>query len=189
MKRTIVLASVAALAMSPAFAGALQPSTMAAPAAASGATAVAMMPMASHDYVMRTVQTNTAEIEAAKLAEMKSSDPEVKQFAAMMIKDHTAAQAKLKTAVESQAGMAMPAPMLAPKDAAMAKKLEASSGAAFDRMYVDGQVMGHSEALALQEDYAMHGSDAALKAYATATAKVVEGHLKHAKMLQAKLGS
>jgi putative membrane protein len=188
MKRATLLATAAALLVTPALAGALQPAPLSGHAATAGLVHVAMS-MSAQDYVRKTTQVNTAEIAAAKMAQEKAKSPAVKQFAAMMIKDHTAAGAKLKAIVEKEPGMALPKAMMSPKDAAMAKKLEAASGAEFDKMYIQGQIEGHTDALKVQQAYAKSGDNADLKMFAEQTSKIVAGHLQHAEMIAAKMGS
>lgn len=186
MNRTILFAT-AALAVSPAFAGALQPATITAPAAADGLVRIALS-AAAGDYATATSQVNTAEIAVGKLAESKSTNAGVKQFAAMMIKDHTAAEAKLKAIVDAEKGR-IAGPAVSPQDAALKQKLQAASGAAFDKMYVQAMVEGHTAALKAQQAYAKSGDNAALKAFAADMSKAVAMHLQHAEALASKLGS
>src|SRR5262245_21904750 len=46
--------------------------------------------------VTKAIQMNVAEVEAGKVAAMKAEDPRVKDFANMMVKDHTDAITKLR---------------------------------------------------------------------------------------------
>src|SRR5580698_5404339 len=79
-----------------------------------------------------------AEVRLGKLAERKSADPNVKEFAAMMVKDHSAANAQLRTLAASK-NVALPR---GPGMSADAKKtgLEVLSGHAFDSSYLSSQI-------------------------------------------------
>lgn len=187
MKRLVLFASAAAFAASPVFAGALQPSAVADQAATGGLVRIAMS--MSEEYVTKASHSNMAEVGAGKLAEDKGTHAEVKAFGAMMVKEHTLAEAKLKSIVTADPSVKMPDTMLAPKDAATKTKLEAASGKEFDTLYIQAQIEGHTAALKLQQDYAKDGSDIKLRAYAMEMVPIVAGHLEHAKKLAGQMGA
>ena len=54
----------------------------------------------------------------------------------------------------------------------------------FDKEYLDEQVDAHQAALDLMQRYANDGDNAALKAFAAATAPIIQGHYDHAKTLR-----
>jgi putative membrane protein len=116
------------------------------------------------------------EIESAKVAQDKATAPELKKFAAQMIKDHTASTAKLKTAAAS--ANVTPAPALTGEQTANLAALRAASGTEFDTLYKQQQAAAHQQALANLQGYASNGDAPALKTFASNTAKVVEMHLK-----------
>jgi putative membrane protein len=122
------------------------------------------------------------EIEAAKLAQSMGKSDKVKAFAAMMTRDHTKAGDDLKAA----AGKADPAVTVAPSMTAKQQSdLEAlrSAGDNFDTVYAQQQVAAHEEALSLLQTYGTSGTSDPLKAFASATAKVVQVHLDQARQL------
>lgn len=125
------------------------------------------------------------EIEAGKLAEKMGSTAAVKELGTMMVKDHTAAANKLK-AIAKKENMELPA-KLEPKQQAMIDALKKESGPAFDKLYVDDMVKGHTKAVALFKMESKDGQNADLKAFATETLPIIEGHLKHAQELQASM--
>jgi putative membrane protein len=131
-----------------------------------------------------TDAANTAEIAQAKLAQAKSKDPSVKQFAAMMINHHGEAkqkQAKLKLKpVESGVSTAMQVDA----DSTM-NALKADSGKDFDQAYITAQVDGHQKVLDTINDKLLPNvKNADLKAYLEEIKPRVEEHLKQAKVLQ-----
>lgn len=144
--------------------------------------------LGSHDtgaFVSNLVQGNMYEIEAAKIAEQRSKNPEVKAFARMIVSDHTKLGDEAKPVI-AKAGQK------APKDLDQRRKgfldnLKAAKPADFDKTYIDQQVSAHDETLTLLHGYAKDGSDAGLKALAAKATPVIQKHDDAAKKLQAKL--
>ncbi|SDF68489.1 putative membrane protein [Pedobacter terrae] len=117
-----------------------------------------------------------AEVELGKMALDKSSNPQVKEFATMMVKDHGMANTELM-AIAKQKNITLPSTV----DDEHKKKMEDLSkktGADFDKAYVDAMVDGHKSTLKLMEDESKDGKDADLKAFATKTAPIVQSHLQ-----------
>lgn len=116
-----------------------------------------------------------AEVELGKLALEKGTSQQVKDFAAMMVKDHGTANTELM-AIAQQKNITLPSTV----DDEHKKKMDDLSkktGADFDKAYVDAMVSGHKSTLKLMEDEARDGKDVDLKAFAAKTAPVVQGHL------------
>ena len=116
-----------------------------------------------------------AEVELGKLALEKSSNPQVKEFATMMVKDHGMANTELM-AIAKQKNITLPSTV----DDEHKKKMDdlsKKSGADFDKAYVDAMVSDHKSTLKLMEDESRDGKDADLKAFATKTAPIVQSHL------------
>jgi len=116
-----------------------------------------------------------AEVALGKLAQQKATNPQVKSFADMMVKDHSKANDELM-AIAKAKNITLPA---AP-DADHQKKLDdlsKLSGKDFDKAYVDAMVDGHKKTLDLLKMGEKDCKDAELKAFATKTAPVVQMHL------------
>jgi putative membrane protein len=107
------------------------------------------------DPVMQAVQINVAEIEAGKMAAKKAQNPRVKEFANMMVKDHTEALAKLRPLPGGAASGVKPDG----NHQQTAERLAKLSGTEFDREYMDAMVSGHREALMFFERHS-HGQPA-----------------------------
>ncbi len=120
------------------------------------------------------------ELESSKLARDKAESAAVKEFAAMMVEDHTSSTAKLKDAAGRADPAITPNPTMNAEQTANLEALRTVSGAAFDTLYKQQQIAAHQKALAALQDYAANGDVPALKTFAGETAKVVEGHLKRA---------
>lgn len=142
-------------------------------AAATGGIAV---DEADSKFTTQAAVGGMAEVELGKMALDKSSNPQVKEFATMMVKDHGMANAELM-AIAKQKNITLPSTV----DDEHKKKMEDLSkktGADFDKAYVDAMVDGHKSTLKLMEDESTDGKDADLKAFATKTAPIVQSHLQ-----------
>lgn len=126
-----------------------------------------------------------AEIELSKLAQTKTSSTKIKDFAAMMVKDHSAAGDSL-TIIAKNKGITLPTSMDATHKAKY-DSLSNLSGAGFNKAYITIMVADHKGALNLMQTEASSGKDAALKAFAAKTATIVQMHLDAANKLQASM--
>jgi putative membrane protein len=132
-------------------------------------------------FVEKAALTDMYEIEAAKIALQRSKVQPVKDFAQMMIDDHTATTAELGP-LASAAGVAPPTAL----DEDHMKKLDDLKSAKvqdFDDKYIDQQTAAHSDALGLMKDYAENGKDPGIQAFASKVALKVDEHLQKVKAL------
>lgn len=142
---------------------------------------VAAQQISSEEFVTMAASSDMFEIQSSQLAVANSKQDGVRQFAEMMIADHTKASQELKTAA-GEASVTLPAQM-DEKHAAELEKLKNAQGEQFDAAYVQAQLAAHQEALKLLRSYAQGGDSEPLKAHAAKTAPVVQGHLEHAQRL------
>jgi putative membrane protein len=98
---------------------------------------------ADKDFVLDASRANAAEIDLSRLALEHSSSADVKQFAQMMVDDHTAAATKLSS-VASQNAIDAPA---TPDDdhVKVREKLVSRHGLDFDRDYIDAMIDDHGK--------------------------------------------
>lgn len=135
-------------------------------------------------FVEKAAATDLYEVEAAKLAAKRSTNAEVKAFAAMMEKAHAKTTEDLKAAIAAS-GATLTPPTALPAD--LQDKLDdlnKASNEDFDKTYADDQVDVHQAALNLMQRYAQDGDTAAIKAFAAATAPAVQEHLNQAEGLK-----
>ena len=138
------------------------------------------------------VTANQVDIDAGKLAQQKGSSAEVKAFGKQMVTDHGAVNkqavalvTKLKVKPEDNAT----SQSLKSGGDANVKKLKTLKGAAFDKAYVDQEVAYHQAVLdAIDKVLIPNAQNAELKALITKVRPAIDGHLQHAKMMQASLG-
>jgi putative membrane protein len=132
-------------------------------------------------FVSEAAQGGMAEVQLGKLAEKKAQSADVKEFGAMMVKDHSKAGDELKQ-VCSKNNLTCPTD-LDPKHKAMLDKMEGLSGAEFDKAYVSAMVKDHEEDAAEFRKAANKASNPDVKAFAAKTLPVIETHLEHIKKI------
>jgi putative membrane protein len=127
-----------------------------------------------------------AEIQSGRLAQDKGNSPRVKNFGAMMIKDHSAANETLQALAKSK-NIALPTDSSVAQMASKAM-LQVLSGALFDQSYVKGQVSAHRQTIALPKKEIVSGQDPDARAFASATLPGVRSHLDAIKTIATEMG-
>ena len=144
-----------------------------------GLTAVAFSALSDEDAFMeKLAQAGMAEVAAGKMAESKGVSAEVREFGAMMVEHHSAANQKLEKLAITK-GVTLPATAGEENLAAM-KALQSNEGARFDQAYVASQVKAHEEAVELLKMEIAGSDDAETKAFAAQLLPTVESHLRDA---------
>jgi putative membrane protein len=115
------------------------------------------------------------EVKLGKLAETKASSAAVKQFAARMVKDHTAAGKHLAE-LASKKSVTLPSAPDSETQIAYSK-LNALSGASFDKAYMAMMLEDHKKAVALFSKEANSNGDATFKSFAAETLPTLKHHL------------
>jgi predicted outer membrane protein len=148
---------------------------------AAGATGSSSGKLSSADQkiLKDMAQANINEIEAAKLAQSKSQNDQVKSFAQQMIDDHGKALTEVQQLAQ-QKGVTLPTEPDA-KHKAMATSLQALSGAAFDKAYMSqAGVSDHKTVHSKLVSAEKKAKDADVKGLAQKMEPVVAQHLKSA---------
>ena len=104
----------------------------------------------------------------------------------MMVKDHSAANQKLKTLASSK-------DLTLPSDTSTTQKatkteLEALSGDSFNKSYIKSQVKAHEDAVKLLKKEISSGKDGDAKEFAESVLPTVEHHLEAVRSLAAEEG-
>jgi putative membrane protein len=151
-----------------------------------GATSAATLgSLSTSAFVQNAARSDMYEIQAAMLAEQKSQNAQVKDFAQMMAKDHTMTTQKLMAALP--AGVTPPSD-LDKRRQGLLDNLKNSTSGEFDKRYASQQVAAHQEALTLMQGYAKRGDNAQLKSLAGQTVPMIQMHLTLAKALPGATG-
>jgi predicted outer membrane protein len=151
------------------------------------AAAAGSLSKADQKIVMDMARANMAEIEAGKLAQSKSQNDQVKNFAQQMIDDHTKALNDVQALAQSK-GVTLPTEPDA-KHKAMAAKLGNMSGDAFDRAYMSqAGVSDHKTVHAMLARDQSRAKDPDVKALAAKMLPTVEQHLNSAQQMPTAKG-
>ena len=137
------------------------------------------------------VTANQVDIDAGKLAESRSSNKEVKEFAKRMVTDHSGVNkqaTELVTRLKVKPEENDTSKSLKSGGDANLKKLQGLKGAEFDKAYVDNEVAYHQAVLdAVDKTLIPSASNADLKALLVKVRPAFVAHLEHAKHLQQSL--
>jgi putative membrane protein len=135
-------------------------------------------------------EANMADSAGGKLASTKGTSADVKAFGVMMMNDHHALRVagqdlatKLAVAPTPPANDSLPAKARAMADSATAM----ARGAAWDKWYMDHEVMMHQEVLRLIDAALSSAQSPELKDLLNKARPNIEAHLKRAQDIQAKL--
>ncbi|MDB5146998.1 MAG: hypothetical protein JWQ57_1018 [Mucilaginibacter sp.] len=133
-------------------------------------------------FATEAANAGLAEVAAGELASEKATNAKVKDFAKMMVTDHTKANDEL-AAIAKNKNITLPS---APDEdhQKMKADLAAKSGADFDKAYVDAMVKGHKKVESLFEDASKNCKDADLKAFAAKTLPTIQHHLAEIEAIQ-----
>jgi putative membrane protein len=139
--------------------------------------------------IMKTA--NTAEIDAAKVAQKKASDSTVKDFANQMVKEHEdnlktvkkvseTENVKMKSSDESK--------NLKKNASDKLNEIKKKSGKDFDQAYMQMQVDMHKQLLAdMESKFIPQAKDPEFKSYLETTKEAVQHHLSEAEDVLSKI--
>jgi putative membrane protein len=132
-------------------------------------------------FVDLAAQTDMTEAHLGQSAANQASSQGVKDYAQMLVTDHTNDYQQLST-IATKAGLTVPKSLDAKHDKMIAP-FEKLKGAAFDRRYIHEMVTGHEAAIAAYEKESRDGQSADLKAYASQALPTLEKHKNAARDL------
>ena len=130
-------------------------------------------------FIKNAIEGNYAEVDAGKLAQDKGKSDAVKQYGAMLVKDHSAANEKAIAAAK-QLGVDPPtgAGMMAKAEYL---KLKVLSGDSFDKSFAKGMVKDHENDV---KEYQKESSKSdAVGSYAKETLPTLKHHLQEAQSM------
>ncbi|OHV78819.1 DUF4142 domain-containing protein [Rhizobium sp. LCM 4573] len=125
------------------------------------------------------------EVEFGNIAGDKAKADAVRQFADMMVRDHTDANAKLKDLAEA-ARIPLPTE-LDPDHQVVRDRLDKLTDEAFDEAYIKAQIVDHQKTAQLLAWEIAFGEDAEMQRQAAAMLPVVLDHLRRAQEINAML--
>src|SRR5262252_7821650 len=137
-----------------------------------------IMPLYAHhgsQFLTRAMEMNIADIRMAELAVDRAQNPNVKDFAQMVIRDHNLSLARLrnlrdnrlassvagKTDIDQKTAKSIADVSLTPQDQQTLDRLSKLSGADFDRDFMNTMIQDHREAIrVLEAQSKAHGANA-----------------------------
>jgi putative membrane protein len=139
-------------------------------------------PMSDQKFLDLAAQTDMVEANLGQLAQSASTSQEVKDYAQMLITDHTKDFDQLYD-LAHQANLARPDAIDTAHNRAMIAPYQKLKGTAFDRRYIHDMIAGHTQAIAIYKKEAAAADNPALKSYAQDTLPALQKHLDGAKAL------
>jgi putative membrane protein len=140
-------------------------------------------PMSDQDFLNTAAQTDMIEAHLGKLAQDQASAQPVKDYAQMLVTDHTQDYQQLR-GLAQQTRMTIPSAIDDAHNKSMVGPMHKLNGKAFDHKYIQEMIAGHTEALALYKKEAHDAKDPAIQSYAQQTIPTLQKHLNDAKAIE-----
>lgn len=134
------------------------------------------------EFATAAANGGMAEVELSKVAATKATNAKVKEFAAMMTKDHMTANEELMALAKTK-NITLPTTVGADEQKTM-EDLQKKSGADFDKAYVDQMVSDHKKTVDLFEKASTDAKDADIKSFAVKTLPTLKSHLAAIEAIQ-----
>jgi putative membrane protein len=144
-------------------------------------TAFAVDALPDSRFVGYAQQLNDFEIASGRLALTKSTNENIRGFAARMVADHTEA-AEFLSKARSEAGVSY-APDPNHSTVATLQRLNTLQGVEFDTAYANAQLAAHLDAVAQYGAYSQDGSNGGLRRYAQMQLPKLQENLTGARQL------
>jgi putative membrane protein len=136
-------------------------------------------------FAVEAASGGMAEVELGKLAQTKATNAQVKDFGAMMVKDHAKANAEMKDLAGSKK-IVLPN-SLSNEDQKLKTRLASKSGADFDKAYVDAMVDDHKKDIKAFEEARHKVKYPEMQAFIDKTLPVLRMHLQAIQKIHAQL--
>lgn len=140
-------------------------------------------PLLAPGFLSQAASANELEIESSQLALQASNNAAVRNFANVLIADHTQLGQQIG-ATAAAAHLQPPAPVLLPAQQAALDQLRAAgTGTSFDMAFQQAQILGHQQAIGLMQNYSASGDVPLLRAAAGQAIPMMQRHLAMAQSL------
>lgn len=144
-------------------------------------TALMQMTMLDQQFARMAAHSDQFEIRSSQLALQKSSSPQVREYAQMMIQEHTQST-QLLTQLAAQRGLTLPTEPSEFQQAVI-DRLAQLSGAEFDRAYFEAQANGHIQTVGVFRSEVGQGQDSGLQQFAAQLLPTIENHYQMASQM------
>lgn len=142
-------------------------------------------------FIKEATKGGMKEVAMGKQGSTMASSTRVKNFAEMMVRDHTKANNELKSLTQKNKINVSHEDDMDNKKANDddMKDMRNKSGMDYDKEYMDKMVKDHEKDIELFKSEAKNGKNATVKSWASKTLPVLEMHLDSAKAIQSSLKS
>jgi putative membrane protein len=137
------------------------------------------------EFLVDATEINLEEIEIGKLAQTKSTNPEVKKFGKMLVDEHTKSATDVKTIADSR-NFSLPT-SITEEGKDQYDKLNEKTGVDFDKKFADMMVDGHEKAIDKFKKASEDATDHEIITWASNNVTTLTAHLQHAKQLKESL--
>ena len=139
------------------------------------------------EFLVKAASAGHREVQLSRLADSNSKNQQVKQFAQMIVKDHTAANEKISTLLKPyKTAVVVGFDKEMREESTRLSKLENQD---FDRAFAKVMVDDHNKAVKLFEHQAKSGKDQDAVSFAKETLPTLRKHLQRAQELATSAGS
>ncbi len=152
---------------------------------ANNTTGTVAVDKSTSEFMTKVADVNMAEVKMGQMAQDKGTSQRVKDFGAMMVKDHTAAGDELKS-LAARKNVTLPQ-TVSNDHQKKADDLNKKSGADFDKAYIDAMVDGHQSTVNDFEKASKNTKDADVKAWVDKMLPALRMHLDSAKAIKKAL--
>ncbi|WP_338876416.1 DUF4142 domain-containing protein [Spirosoma sp. SC4-14] len=133
------------------------------------------------EFAVKAASGGMLEVELGRMAQEKAQSQQVKDFGAMMVKDHSKANDELK-ALASSKNIVLPS-TLGEEEQKHVDELAKLSGKEFDKKYVSLMVDDHQKDVDEFKEEAKDAKDPDIKAFAAKTVPTLQEHLNKIKAI------
>lgn len=137
------------------------------------------------EFAVEAADAGMLEVQLGTLAVTKASSPQVKQYAQMMVDDHSKANEELKALAQTK-NITLPA-TLSNESQRIYDNFKEKTAKGFDKEYIDQMVKDHREVIDEFEEESKQGNDPEIKSWASAKLVALQNHLQEAERLQETL--
>jgi putative membrane protein len=140
---------------------------------------------ATSSFLVDAANGGMTEVKAGQIASEKAKDARVKNFAAMMVHDHSAANDQVRN-LASQRNVTLPAAVSDANQKAT-DDLGKKTGSDFDKSFMNMMVKDHNNAIDMFKKAADKVNDTEVKSFINNTLPTLQMHLDSAKAVQKRL--
>jgi putative membrane protein len=139
----------------------------------------------SASFMVKAADGGMTEVQLGQLAQNKAVGAKVKNFASMMVQDHSAANDQVK-GLARQRNVTLP-DSISDDNKKKVNDLSKKTGKAFDKAYMDDMVKGHESTVDLFEKSADKVNDSEVKTFINNMLPKIKMHLDSARAIRKSL--